>query len=324
MPSAGNPRLVLNLGFQYKKSPLINLNQAFNQNPVNFVDPMGLVLKLSSSEMVDFEENLYRTISDLYYKKYAIEQNNFEKYQLIMGAVRGYDLKTLVEVFNEETKLNLEVPEEMGFFDRIFGTSESFFNMSKKVGEKVRKFFGSEEAQERIKKAPNHWLVQEGVCLPGLLTIGDQLNLSFANGAGSFAEFTTEEIQWIMVAGVLKGGIKYLGDLKIIKNVKVKWSGKIQKYKEGDMTALEHIIYRHSYTSGAKLKSGLQTSRFYKGMSVKDLRNLVDEAATYGTRAGNSITYDFGRVIGTDPHGNPATKIQIFLGKEGIRTAYPF
>jgi hypothetical protein len=33
---------VLNLSFQYKKSPLINLNQAFNQNPVNFTDPLGL------------------------------------------------------------------------------------------------------------------------------------------------------------------------------------------------------------------------------------------------------------------------------------------
>ncbi|MBT8489997.1 MAG: hypothetical protein KJN62_03000, partial [Deltaproteobacteria bacterium] len=41
-PNAGNPRLVLNLSFQYKKSPLINLNQAFGMNPVNFVDPYGL------------------------------------------------------------------------------------------------------------------------------------------------------------------------------------------------------------------------------------------------------------------------------------------
>lgn len=42
-PNAGNPRLVLNLSFQYKKSPLIDLYQAFNQNPVNFTDPMGLI-----------------------------------------------------------------------------------------------------------------------------------------------------------------------------------------------------------------------------------------------------------------------------------------
>jgi hypothetical protein len=40
-PNAGNPRLVLNLSFQYKKSPLINLNQAFGMNPVNFTDPFG-------------------------------------------------------------------------------------------------------------------------------------------------------------------------------------------------------------------------------------------------------------------------------------------
>jgi hypothetical protein len=41
-PNAGNPQLVLNLSFQYKKSPLINLYQAFGMNPVNFTDPMGL------------------------------------------------------------------------------------------------------------------------------------------------------------------------------------------------------------------------------------------------------------------------------------------
>ena len=40
-PNAGNPRLVLNLSFQYKKSPLIDLYQAFNMNPVNFTDPFG-------------------------------------------------------------------------------------------------------------------------------------------------------------------------------------------------------------------------------------------------------------------------------------------
>ncbi|MGD2093245.1 MAG: hypothetical protein PVH61_44200 [Candidatus Aminicenantes bacterium] len=40
-PNAGKPRLVLNLSFQYKKTPLINLNQAFGMNPVNFNDPFG-------------------------------------------------------------------------------------------------------------------------------------------------------------------------------------------------------------------------------------------------------------------------------------------
>ncbi|MGD2093340.1 MAG: hypothetical protein PVH61_44680 [Candidatus Aminicenantes bacterium] len=44
-PNAGNPRLVLNLSFQYKKPPLINLNQAFGMNPVNFTDPFGNVIK---------------------------------------------------------------------------------------------------------------------------------------------------------------------------------------------------------------------------------------------------------------------------------------
>jgi hypothetical protein len=41
-PNAGNPQLVLNLSFQYKKSPLINLYQAFGMNPPNRTDPYGL------------------------------------------------------------------------------------------------------------------------------------------------------------------------------------------------------------------------------------------------------------------------------------------
>ena len=51
---------------------------------------------------------------------------------------------------------------------------------------------------------------------------------------------------------------------------------------------------------------------------------MVDDAATYGVREGNSIVHDFKRVIGTDPHGNPVTRIQIFLDNEGyVRTAFP-
>jgi hypothetical protein len=64
-PNAGNPRLVLNLRFQYKKSPLINLNQAFNMNPVNFVDPMGKLIYFTGEDPEkDFElfKDVFRNI----------------------------------------------------------------------------------------------------------------------------------------------------------------------------------------------------------------------------------------------------------------------
>ncbi len=57
--------------------------------------------------------------------------------------------------------------------------------------------------------------------MPGHLTIGAQLNAAFAKGAGSIAKLTTEELQVAIVGGVLKGGIKYLDDLKRHKSTLV-------------------------------------------------------------------------------------------------------
>jgi hypothetical protein len=71
-------------------------------------------------------------------------------------------------------------------------------------------------------------------------------------------------------------------------------------------------------------KNPLPTSRFTKDIGARELSNMVDDAATYGTRNGNSIVHDFGRTIGTDPHGNPVTRLQVYLDNEGfVRTAYP-
>lgn len=296
----------------------LNLYQAFNMNPVNFVDPMGLTIKLSPKEMYDFKEKLYRTIDDLYYQKYAIEQNNFKKYKSIMRAVIGYDLKTLVGVFNKETELNLEVPEEMGFLDRIFGTSKSFFSMSKKVGEKVRKFFGSEEAQERIKNAPNHWLVQEGVCLPGLLTIGDQLNLAFANGAGSFAEFTTEEIQWIMVAGVLKGGIKYIDEI----NDAIK-ARKFKKIKSINLPSWKKIKIDIEHIASGHMKGGSRVSDikdlFPEYMTKKQIENNVRQAYRYGKRLKTQGSR--AKIVGE--YGGITIEMWVDLDKKIIESAWP-
>jgi hypothetical protein len=68
----------------------------------------------------------------------------------------------------------------------------------------------------------------------------------------------------------------------------------------------------------------LPTSRFTKNIGARQLRDMVDDAATFGTRSGNSIVYDFKRVIGTDPHGNPVTRLQVYLDADGyIRTSFP-
>ncbi len=188
----------------------MNLYQGFNMNPLNFVDPFGLTMKLTGAEMVTFESNLTDTLTELYRANYDAETAS----KLIDFALYHATIENKVWAFNELTGLNLEVPERMSIFDKIFGTAKSFANLSKQVGKKVKNWLGAEEAQEAIEKAKDHWLVQEGVTMPGHLTIGAQLNLAFAKGASSIAEFTTEELQWVIAAGVLKGGINYINKLK--------------------------------------------------------------------------------------------------------------
>jgi RHS repeat-associated protein len=186
----------------------MNLYQGFNMNPYNFVDPLGLSIKLSGAEMVTFESNLTDALIELYRANYDTETAD----QLIDFALYHATIENKVWAFNELTGLNLETPERLSIFDKIFGTAKSFTNLSKQVGKKVENWLGAEEAQEAIENAKDHWLVQEGVAMPGHLTIGAQLNLAFAKGAGSIAEFTTEELQWGIAAGVF-GKIKHIDEL---------------------------------------------------------------------------------------------------------------
>jgi RHS repeat-associated protein len=176
----------------------MNLYQGFYMNPFNFTDPWGLNLKLSGSEMQQFESNLTDILIELYSSQYDEETAA----QLIDFVIYHATLENKVWAFNDLTGLNLEVPEKLGVLGKIFGAAKSYANFSKKVGAKVKQWLGADEAQERIDSAKDHWLVQEGVTLPGHLTIGDQLNLAFAEGAADIAEFTTEELQWSIVAGV--------------------------------------------------------------------------------------------------------------------------
>jgi RHS repeat-associated protein len=194
----------------------MNLYQGFNMNPFNFGDPWGLSLKLSRSEMQQFESNLTDILIELYSSNYDAETAD----QLIDFILYHATLENKVWAFNELTDLNLEVPEKLGVLGKVFGAAKSYANFSKKVGAKVKQWLGAGEAQERIDSAEDHMLVQEGVTLPGLLTIGDQLNMAFAKGAADIVEFTTEELQWAIVAGVSGKILQKAGKLRKVKKIK--------------------------------------------------------------------------------------------------------
>jgi RHS repeat-associated protein len=141
--------------------------------------------------------------------------------------------------------------------------------------------------------------------------------------AGSWQEKVVQELEkpetWIRA---VPGAVINVATKGISSGTKgaANWAAGIQKYGHGDMTVIEHIFYRHGPQSGFG-----KVSRFSLGTSVRDVKNLVDEAVTNGTRSGNSIVYDFGRVIGTSPSGQMTTKLKIYLNSAGeVRTAFPF
>jgi dUTPase len=286
-PNAGNPRLVLNLSFQYKKSPLINLNQAFNMNPYNFTDPWGLSLKLSGSEMQQFEYNLTNILIDLYRENYDAETADL----LIDFVIHTATLENKVWAFNRVTGLNLDVPEKLGILGKIFGAAKSYANFSKQVGAKVKQWLGADEAQERIDSAEDHWLVQEGVTLPGHLTIGDQLNLAFAEVAATVAELTTEELQWAVLAGVLKG-VKafYHRHHTIPTEIRKKLPPKIRNHPDiigrkglpnrKEVEAGEHLgIIHKGYRGGAynkRFEEEILKRGGYESVTVDDILEIRD------------------------------------------------
>ena len=96
------------------------------------------------------------------------------------------------------------------------------------------------------------------------------------------------------------------------------WGG--GTYRHGGATnALEHIMYRHHASSGF---TGV--SRFADGMSARDIKRLVDEAASRGTvGADGGMVVNMGRVIGTNVDGYSSTTIQVWTSNGVIRTAFP-
>jgi RHS repeat-associated protein len=90
---------------------------------------------------------------------------------------------------------------------------------------------------------------------------------------------------------------------------------------------LEHIAERHLFTSGAQ-----NAGKFAQGMGARTIRNLINEAVAKGVatpntfgRPGQIFNYDFGRTIGTDIAGNPATNLRVVVNPAGnVVTAFPY
>jgi hypothetical protein len=100
--------------------------------------------------------------------------------------------------------------------------------------------------------------------------------------------------------------------------------GALNTYREGgQMTAIEHINYRHAFESGFS-----DVSRFAEGTSVRDIQSFVDQASRYGNVAaqganGFRFEYNLGRTIGTGQAGEAASGVRVFIRNGQVQTAFP-
>lgn len=102
------------------------------------------------------------------------------------------------------------------------------------------------------------------------------------------------------------------------RNVNASW-GKVFYYRHGgNMSSIEHIMYRHSYNSGFS-----NVRRFSKGTTAKMIKGYVDDALKYGNQIDGGFEYNIGRAIGTGMNGQPASTIRVFIEEGWVRTAFP-
>lgn len=105
--------------------------------------------------------------------------------------------------------------------------------------------------------------------------------------------------------------------------VNAKWG--VNRYRHGgEISAIEHINYRHAYNSGFE-----GVSRFSKETSIKNIKSYVDDALRNGKvtpkgRNGFTIEHNMGRTIGTNPSGDAASHIRVHVNNGQIQTAFPF
>ncbi|MBS0171503.1 MAG: thrombospondin type 3 repeat-containing protein, partial [Nitrospira sp.] len=111
--------------------------------------------------------------------------------------------------------------------------------------------------------------------------------------------------------------------LPAAKQVDYSW-GALNIYQHGgEMTAIEHINYRHAFESGFS-----DVSRFAEGTTVRNIHSYVDQAARYGNVTaqganGFKIEYNLGQIIGTGQGGEAANGIRVFIRNGQVKTAFP-
>lgn len=107
------------------------------------------------------------------------------------------------------------------------------------------------------------------------------------------------------------------------RQIEARWS--VSTYRHGGlMTGMEHIMYRHSVTSGFA-----NVSRFAQGTGARDVMRYVDEALRYGalTQTGQGafrVDHSLRRAIGTNSGGDTARSIRVFVRDGVSQTAFPF
>jgi hypothetical protein len=91
--------------------------------------------------------------------------------------------------------------------------------------------------------------------------------------------------------------------------------------------ALEHIVERHWFTSGAQ-----NAGKFAEGTTARELKALIQDATSTGVsrsntrgRLGTIFEKDFGSTIGTDIGGNAASRLRVVTRPDGtVVTAFPY
>jgi filamentous hemagglutinin len=131
-----------------------------------------------------------------------------------------------------------------------------------------------------------------------------------------------------MASGGLAVGTGTVLALPAPRQIAARWGSGL--YREtahtgaGLISNITHVFTRHRYNPAV---TGV--SQFVQGTTRSQIKSLVDHALRYGNVTANgqngwSVTYNFGRVIGTNISGGPASSIQIYVRDGLVRTAYPF
>jgi hypothetical protein len=107
------------------------------------------------------------------------------------------------------------------------------------------------------------------------------------------------------------------------RQIDARWGGSTRYKHGGEMTAIQHVMFRHGPASGFS-----STSKFSKGTSLSDVAKYADTALRYGKVQQNGgtgyvIQHNFGRTIGFNKAGDPTSVLKINVRDGVIKTAFP-